>query len=95
MKKNTIKRVLFSAEFVLCSYIMYIIVFKQQSLMKHKKSEMRDLQEKIKYEENLADELNKEKEEINTDEYIEKIAREKLGMVKKDEKIFYDINAAK
>ena len=63
--------------------------------MKHKKSEMRDLQEKIKYEENLADELNKEKEEINTDEYIEKIAREKLGMVKKDEKIFYDINAAK
>lgn len=94
MKKKTAKSIFFSGEILLCSYILYTILFKQQSLMNHKKAEMRDLQQKIKYEQNLTDELNKEYEEINTDEYIEKMARDKLGMVKKNEQIFYDVNDA-
>ena len=36
-------------------------------------------------------ELNKQKEMINSDEYIEKVAREKLGMVKKGERVFVDV----
>ena len=94
MKKSTMKKMFFSTEVVICSYILYVILFKQQSLMNHKKAEMKELQQKIKYEEGITEELNKEKEKINTDEYIEKIAREKLGMVKKNEKIFYDVNDA-
>lgn len=33
-------------------------------------------------------ELKTEKENMNTPEYIEKVAREKLGMVKKDDIVF-------
>ncbi|MGL6174237.1 MAG: FtsB family cell division protein [Cellulosilyticaceae bacterium] len=34
------------------------------------------------------EELKKEKESMNSPEYIEKVAREKLGMVKKDDIVF-------
>lgn len=34
------------------------------------------------------DELKIERENMNTPEYIEKVAREKLGMVKKDDIVF-------
>jgi cell division protein FtsB len=36
--------------------------------------------------------LRRDLEIIGTDEYIERIAREKLGMVKRDELVFEDIN---
>ena len=36
--------------------------------------------------------MQKQKEEISSEESIEKLAREKLGMVKDGEKIFIDIN---
>ena len=80
----------FTAEFIICSYIIYTILFHQQSLMNQKKKEMFDLQQKIRHEEQLTDKLNKEKAQMQTDEYVEKVAREKLGMIKMDEKIFYE-----
>lgn len=88
-KKST--RVLFLAvEFFVCGYIIYNIVFHQQHLMNQKKKEMIELQQKIKHEKQLTDKLNKERKEMQTDEYVESVAREKLGMIKKDEKIFYE-----
>lgn len=95
LKRKNAKKIFFGIECLLCGYILYTIVFHQQGLMNHKRQEMKDLEQKIEYEKKLTKELNKEKENINTDEYIEKIAREKLGMVKKNEKIFYDVNEAK
>lgn len=54
---------------------------------------------KEEYYSNAITELNQEKAEhetlasqSNTAEYIEKVAREKLGLVKPYEKIFMDIN---
>ena len=54
---------------------------------------------KEEYYSNVITELNQEKAEYetlasqyNTAEYIEKVAREKLGLVKPYEKIFMDIN---
>lgn len=54
---------------------------------------------KEEYYSNAITELNQEKAEYetlasqsNTAEYIEKVAREKLGLVKPYEKIFMDIN---
>ena len=34
--------------------------------------------------------IEEEKAQVGTDEYIEKVARDKLGMCKEDEKIFID-----
>ena len=37
-------------------------------------------------------EINTMAEKVGTDEYIEKIAREKLGMIRSDEIVFIDIS---
>ena len=50
-----------------------------------------DLEAQIEYEEQRANEVDSLKEIVDSDEYIEKIAREKLGMIRKDEIVFVDI----
>lgn len=77
---------------MLCIYMIYTIVFQQQSLMNHKRQQMKKIQQKIECERKITDELNKEKERMVTDDYIEKVAREKLGMIKNDEIVFYNID---
>ena len=90
IKKKSTRVVLLAVEFFVCGYIIYTIVFHQQALMNQKRQEMIELQQKIKHEKRLTDKLNKEKEKMQTDEYVEKVAREKLGMIKRNEKIFYE-----
>jgi cell division protein FtsL len=90
MKKNgkpTIGLFILLAIFLYFSYI----AVSQQKLINAKSIELSKLEEKIKEEEEQNEELKKEKEIIQTDEYIEKIAREKLGMVKKNERVYVDI----
>lgn len=50
-----------------------------------------ELEAQIEYEQQRADEVDELKENVDSDEYIEKIAREKLGMIRKDEIMFIDI----
>ena len=71
-------------------YLSYIAV-DQQKLINAKILELDKIENKIKEEERLNEELKKEKEMIQSDEYKEKVAREKLGMVKKNERVFIDI----
>ncbi|SHH51740.1 FtsB family cell division protein [Tepidibacter thalassicus] len=64
----------------------------QGILIKEYKKEIVKLQDKIKKED---DEISKIKEDIKNykkDEYIEKIARERLKMVKPGELIYIDVN---
>lgn len=49
------------------------------------------LEEKIEYEKKRIQEVEELKSKVDTDEYIEKTAREKLGMIKRDEIVFIDI----
>ncbi|HAL63405.1 MAG TPA: cell division protein FtsH [Clostridiales bacterium] len=48
--------------------------------------------EDIDRENHRIEELNRDLENAGTDEYIEKIAREKLGMIKANEIVFIDIS---
>ena len=50
-----------------------------------------ELKAQIEYEQQRANEVDSLKENVDSDEYIEKIAREKLGMIRKDEIVFIDI----
>jgi len=76
---------------VLLIYLGYIFI-KQQNMIYAQQSYMEDIQAKIDEEINLNKKLLKQKEEINSREYIEKVAREKLDMVKHGERVFVDIN---
>ena len=86
-QKNTFGIFILLAIFL---YLSYIFV-NQQRLLYAKNLELNKIENKIGEEEKLNEELSIEKEMIQSDEYIEKVAREKLGMVKKDERIFMDI----
>ena len=50
------------------------------------------LSEDIEIEKRRVEELDAAIKNIDTDEYIEKIAREKLGMIKANEIVFVDIS---
>lgn len=71
------------------------MVFKglmQQPRINENNIKIAKYQEKIKYEETRQEEIDALKEKVNTDEYIERMASEKLGLVKKNAKIFVDIS---
>lgn len=53
---------------------------------------IKELEQKVNREKETQQELLKQKEEIMSDESIEKIAREKLGMIRDGEKVFVDTN---
>lgn len=75
---------------VIFLYLSYIAV-NQQGLIYAKNQELSKLEEKIAEEKKINEELKKQSKMIESDEYIEKIAREKLGMVKKNERVYVDI----
>ena len=80
--------------FVIIGFFVYFayVFIDQQKVLYAKEIEMNSIQMKIEEEMKLNEELKKQKEMLGSDEYVEKIAREKLGMVKPGEKIFIDVN---
>ncbi|MEN6313368.1 MAG: septum formation initiator family protein [Clostridiaceae bacterium] len=79
--------------FVLLAIFLYLsyVAVGQQKLLNAKSIELSKIESKIEEETNANEELKKEKETIGSDEYKEKVARERLGMVKANERVFVDI----
>lgn len=76
--------------FAIFLYLSYVAV-GQQKLLNAKSIELSKVESKIDEETKTNEELKKEKEMIGSDEYQEKVARDKLGMVKANERVFVDI----
>lgn len=72
------------------AYFFYLLV-SQQHILDMRRNELLKVENEIQKQININNELNNKLNNINTDEYIEKVAREKLGMVKEGEKVFFDI----
>ncbi|MBP3361942.1 MAG: septum formation initiator family protein [Clostridia bacterium] len=89
-KKNHIKLKLFVL-IAVCS-VMIIRGIMQQPQILANKAEIERLQNEIDYEKERQEEIEDMRDMVETDEYIEKIARDKLGMIKKNEKIFIDVS---
>lgn len=56
------------------------------------KAEVARLNTQIEYEKERQKEIEELKSKVNTDEYIEKMASEKLGLIKSNAKIFVDVS---
>lgn len=82
-KKINIKNVIFLVLFS----ILIVSLVRQEYTMKRIQSEMVEKQKELEAinEKNLR--LKDEVEKIQTDEYIEKLAKERLGMIKPGEKV--------
>lgn len=78
--------------FILCIsiYVIYTLVSQQKTLNAYKKEEA-TYAKQIQQEQKNNQELNQIKENVDSTEYIEDVAREKLGMYLPNERIFYDI----
>ena len=84
------------SRFGLVLLVLFFIYFAytavgQQKLLYMKNVELKKVQSKIDEEKKENEKLKKEQEQLNSDEFVEKTAREKLGMVKKGERVFVDI----
>lgn len=64
----------------------------QQPQIDRCEEEIASLDVKIAEEKERQNEIDDLRDKVNTDEYIERIASEKLGLVKSNAKIFVDIS---
>ncbi len=71
-------------------YFIYTILTQQKTLNSYAK-EREMYNEQIDLAQDEQNELKKIKENINSDEYIEQIAREKLDMYYPNERVYIDI----
>jgi len=79
---------------LLCVVSIYAVFtfYSQSNEMYMLQLQMKQIEQRIQKEEELKQSLLAEKEALMSDESIERIAREKLGMVRDGEKVFVDIN---
>ena len=71
-------------------YVLYLLISRQQVLSSYKKEEQ-TYAKQIEQEQLKNAELLEEKENVNSTEFIEEIARDKLGMYLPNERVYIDI----
>lgn len=72
-------------------YFVYIMIW-QQVMISEKNGEIKALEEKIDQANQQTEVLQKELENLDDPAYLEKIARERLGLVRPNERVFVDAN---
>lgn len=72
-------------------YVLYLLISRQQVLSSYKKEEQ-TYAKQIEQEQLKNAELLEEKENVNSTEFIEEIARDKLGMYLPNERVYIDIS---
>lgn len=85
--KNLLKKVLI---LIFIIYFIYTIISQQKTLNAYAQEKER-VNDQIDVAEETQAELMEMKENINSDEYIEQIAREKLEMYYPNERVYIDI----
>jgi len=86
LKRNIGKKLIYIGIF---AYILYVFIGQQRTLNSYKASQKyyaEKLDKQIAYQQSL----NSTKDNIDSKEYIEKIAREKLDMYLPNERVYID-----
>ena len=86
--KSLLKKFLFIGIII---YVVYTF-FSQQKMLNAYKEDQELYSEQIAEAEELQEELKTTKENINSKEYVEEIAREKLDMYLPNERVYIDIS---
>lgn len=90
--KNNSKKIKIALLILICCFMVIKGIMQQPQILENK-AEIQRLKQEIEYEKNRQTDIQKMRENIETDEYIERIARDKLGMMKQNEKVFIDASA--
>lgn len=88
LKNNLIKKI------CLLVFMIYVsvIIINQQKTINSYNSQQEYYSEQIKNAKQYNQTLISEKSNLNSEKYIEKIAREKLDMYSENERVYIDIN---
>lgn len=90
MSKKTKRKIFLCIVYIgLLGYGGYTVLQQQYQLADLNRNKT-ELSRKVELEQQKNEQLNADKENANSDEMVEKIAREKLGLIRADEKIFVD-----
>ena len=88
MKKN---KKLYRILIILGIGVYFIFtIFSQQTTLSQYTQEAKELSQKIECEKEKKDELAKKKDDVNSLEFIEQTAREKLDMYYPNERVYVD-----
>ncbi len=79
----------------LISGFMVFKGFMQVPQIRANRAEIERLEEKIKYEKVRQQETDELMTQVDSDDYIEKVASEKLGLIKSNTKVFVDVSQEK
>ena len=92
MKKSKLLR----NAFLIALIVWIVMLIKQQISIVQYKDDLKNLSSKIEVAENELNQnkenLEQEKQSIKSIDYIEKLAREKLGMYLQNERVYVDSN---
>lgn len=86
--KNLMKKILFIGIVI---YVVYTF-FTQQITLNNYQAEQERYSEQIAEEKDKQEELKQTKENIDSEEYVEEVAREKLDMYYPNERVYIDIS---
>lgn len=84
--KKILKKIIYIA---IAVYVLYILINQQKVLNSYKSAQeyyQNEIQTKLAYQESLRETKNN----INSEEYIEEMAREKLDMYLPNERVYVD-----
>ncbi len=84
MIKKIMERCIIFAFVLIIVYLGYIIV-RQEMYLSEVNEQTIIAQERLDKAKAINEDLNEEKSKLNTNEYVEKVAREELGMTKPGE----------
>ena len=84
--KKTLKKVFL---IIIGIYVLITLINQQKTLNQYSKNEQ-ELAEQIQQQENIKQELAEKKDDVNSLDFIEQTAREKLDMYYPNEKIYID-----
>ena len=88
---KNIKFFIFISIILIFFFILFFIdFFKQEKLIDEFLEENKSKTEEIQVLKKEIEDLKEDLDRVNSDEFIEKNARERLGMIKKDELIIVD-----
>ncbi len=87
-KSNSLKKLIY---LLVIAYVGYILIQQQMYLLACEKEENYYKRE-ISRQKEINEQYKKQGQYYQTDSYIESVAREKLGMVLPEERVFIDIS---
>ncbi len=78
---------------VFCVYFVCTVI-SQQAVLSRKNDEIQSINEQIETASRETERLNGELESVNDPEYMERMAREKLGLVAPNERVYIDLSGS-